>query len=326
MPSAITHILLVKNLQSKITNMKLRAKLAAGKYFLQVGAVGPDLPYSSIASIGGLIFGNESKLADKFHYTTPNKLPLFALNEIKNQKTFSKKERKYLFNFFVGYISHIVADGVMHPFIRDMVGNYAENKTAHRTLEMRLDVLFNNYLTAKSGKPTEYNYSNMHDELMNIKDYKEVDIVIKVFKEKINEVYNIDYDTELILSWVNGLHTLLSVAEGEHPAIYRNLSILDGVLYKNYSDLEDRKDELLILKKPKDGIINNFLHNEQIHFIDDCVPQFYDRFIPILERAYNYIYNDGDELTENDIPAIDLDTGRPVLYANNLDLIPTFWS
>ena len=180
--------------------------------------------------------------------------------------------------------------------------------------------------TAKSGKPTEYNYSNMHDELMNIKDYKEVDIVIKVFKEKINEVYNIDYDTELILSWVNGLHTLLSVAEGEHPAIYRNLSILDGVLYKYYSDLEDILDELLILKKPKDGIINNFLHNEQIHFIDDCVPQFYDRFIPILERAYNYIYNDGDELTENDIPAIDLDTGRPVLYANNLDLIPTFWS
>jgi len=325
MPSAITHILLVKNLQSKIYDNRLKAILASGKYFLQVGAVGPDLPYSSIAD-SDLVFGDQSDLADKFHYTTTNQLPLRALEKIKNHPKSKIKERRYAFSFFAGYISHIVADGIMHPFIRDMVGNYAENKTAHRILEMRLDVLINNYFTAQSGSPTEYNYTNIHDELKNIQDYPEVNTVVRIFKEAIKDVYNLEYESDLILDWINGLHRLLSIAEGEHPAIYRNLSILNGILFKNFKDLEANKDALLVLEKPIDGLENNFLHKQRVHFIDDCVPQFYKKFIPILEKAYNSVYNNGEELTENDIPPIDLDTGRPLLAANNLEIIPTLWS
>ncbi len=324
MPSAITHILLVKNLQSRITNNTLKAMLADGKYFLQVGAVGPDLPYSSIVD-NDLIFSDQSDLADKFHYVNTNQIPIKALDKIKNLPNSKNKVKRYAFNFFAGYISHILADGIMHPFIRDMVGDYSKNKTAHRTLEMRLDVLVNNYFTAKSGRPTEYNYTNMHKELKNIGDYKEVNAVVGYFKESIKEVYNMDYETDLILGWVTGLYRLLSVAEGHHPAIYRNLNILDGIIYKNYKELEDKKDTLLVLEKPIDGLDRNFLRTERINFIDDCIPQFYARFIPILEKAYNFTFMEG-ELTAADIPPIDLDTGRPLLAANDLDLIPTLWS
>jgi len=326
MPSAITHMLLVKNLQSYDLSPRLKATLAAGKYFLQVGAVGPDLPYSSKASISGLLFDNESELADKFHYNEANEIPLRALKNIKNSSNHTKMERRYLFNFFAGYIAHIVADGVIHPFVRDKVGNYSENQTEHRILEMRLDVLFNNHLTAQTGNNTEFNYTNIHDELLNIGDYNEVNTVVKLFKKLIKEVYKLNYDTELIRDWICSLHRLLSVAEGDHPSIYRNLSLFDGILYKNYSDLEDKRDELLILKSPKDGLINNFMHNDQVHFFDDCIPQFYERYIPILKKAYAYIYHNGTELNDEDIPAIDLDTGREELYANNLDMIPVFWS
>jgi hypothetical protein len=325
MPSAITHMLLVKNLLNKISDNRLKATLASGKYFLQIGAVGPDLPYSSIAD-GNLIFGDQSELADKFHYTNTNQLPILALSKIKLIPDTNTFEKRYAFNFIIGYISHIVADGIMHPFIRDKVGNYSENKTAHRILEMRLDVLMNNYFTAISGTPTEYNYTNIHDELKNISGYPEVNAVVKIFKESIQEIYNLEYEVDLILDWVNGLHRLLSIAEGEHPAIYRNLSILDGILYKNFKDLEDKKDALLVLEKPIDGLKNNFLHKQKVHFLDDCVPQFYRIFIPILEKAYNSVYNNGEELTENDIPPIDLDTGRSLLAANNMEIIPTLWS
>lgn len=326
MPSAITHILLVKNLQSQDLSPRLRATLAAGKYFLQAGAVGPDLPYSSVASIDGLLFGDDSELADDFHYKKANQIPLLALKKIKETGSLSVEERRYLFNFFAGYISHIVADGVIHPFVRDKVGNYSDHKTDHRVLEMRLDVLYNNYLTVHSGKPTEFNYSNMHDELMNIKNYSEVNTVVKVFKSLIKKVYNSNYERDEILDWITGLHRLLSVAEGHHPRIYRNLSIFDGLLYKNYNDLEEQKDEILILKKPIDGIADNFMHNDHVHFFDDCIPQFYERYIPILKKAYAYIYHNGSELTDEDIPAIDLDTGRDEMYAQNLEMIPVFWS
>lgn len=326
MPSAITHILLVKNLQSKELSTRLSATLAAGKYFLQVGAVGPDLPYSSQASVAGLLFGDDSELADKFHYERANQIPLIALKKIKNSTTFTVKERRYLFNFFAGYISHIVADGVIHPFVRDKVGNYSEHKTEHRTLEMRLDVLLNNYFTKKSGKPTEYNYTDIHEELLNIHNAEESHVVVEVFKTLIKETYNMDFNDEDITDWINGLYNLISAAEGNHLAIYRNLSILDGLIFKNFSDLELKKDKLIILKAPSDGVANNFMHKEQIHFFNDCIPQFYDRFIPILKKAYAYIYHNGSELTDEDIPSIDLDTGREEMYANNLDMIPVFWS
>lgn len=67
MPSGITHILLMKNLQSELPDGKLKKVLQSGRDFLQVGAVGPDLPYASIAD-GDLFFSNENQLADKFHY------------------------------------------------------------------------------------------------------------------------------------------------------------------------------------------------------------------------------------------------------------------
>lgn len=49
MPSGITHILLVKNLQNVLPDGKLKKILQSGRDFLQVGALGPDLPYASIA-------------------------------------------------------------------------------------------------------------------------------------------------------------------------------------------------------------------------------------------------------------------------------------
>ncbi len=32
----------------------------------------------------------------------------------------------HMFTFFLGYISHVLADGIIHPFVRDKVGEYSE--------------------------------------------------------------------------------------------------------------------------------------------------------------------------------------------------------
>ena len=327
MPSGITHILLMKNLQSILPESKLKKQLQSGRDFLQVGAVGPDLPYASIAD-DNLFFSTQSELADKFHYEKTNVLILNAFQELKRRSSsLTVREKRFIFSFFLGFTSHIIADGLMHPFIRDKVGNYHENQTAHRVLEMQLDILLFYHLTKNSNAPINLNYSNIHDELINFDKnfYPEVEVVLQLFSKLISDVYQLNYEVTLIAGWIRGLHRMFDIAEGEHPKIYRIIGFINDFLFSDYNDLRERYKEILILKKPVDRDYN-FLRKEQIHFFDDCLPKFYSLFIPLANKCYDHIYNNGSEITSKDIPPIDLDTGRDLAHNNDLDLTPTLWS
>lgn len=326
MASGITHILLMKNLQSILPMGDLKIMLQSGRDYLQVGAVGPDLPYASIAD-GDLFFSTQSDLADKFHYEKTNQLILKAFKEIKNiQGGPANKEKRFIFCFFLGFASHIIADGIIHPFIRDKVGNYHENQTAHRVLEMQLDVLLFHHLTKNTNNPINLNNSNIHDELLNFDKNTDpmVDSVLQLFSKLINEVYGVNYSTDLINGWVNGLHRMFDVAEGEHPNFYKIVGFINDFLFADYSDLRDKYKPILILEKPKDRDYN-FLKKDKIHFYDDCLPQFYKLFIPLANKCFDYVFNNSGQITESDIPPIDLDTGRDLAFNNDLDLVPTLW-
>ncbi|MBI5477105.1 MAG: zinc dependent phospholipase C family protein [Ignavibacteriales bacterium] len=326
MASGITHILLMKNIQGYIKDEKFQKILQSGRDFLQVGAVGPDLPYASIAD-NDFFLTTQSELADKFHYEKTNELILKAFKRIKEEwNTMTERERRFIFCFFLGFASHIVADGIIHPFVRDKVGNYKDNQTAHRVLEMQLDVLLFYHLTIGTGEGINLNYSNIHDELKNFDRniYAEVNRVLKIFNELIYEVYKYQCKPSDIEGWVKGLHRMFGVAEGKHPKIYRIIEFIDNFLFKDYEDLRDKYEQILVLEKPKDRD-ENFLKRDRIHFFDNCVPKFYEVFIPIANKCYDYIYNNKGELEDIKIPPIDLDTGRD-LAANNLDVTPTLWS
>lgn len=160
MPCGYTHILLAKTLVEKtnLTDHELGLLLAENMKYFQLGALGPDLPYSQLM---GLTNRGTAKIADKFHYNKTNNIPIRAFNRIK---ALEGDEKDQAFAFFLGYACHVVADGIIHPFIRDKVGDYAENTKEHRTLEMRLDVIFLNELTKSPGHALSLNYTNMHDQ------------------------------------------------------------------------------------------------------------------------------------------------------------------
>jgi len=327
MASGITHILLIKNLQQVLPIGKPKRKLAQARDFLQIGAIAPDLPYASIAD-DDFFLTTESDLADKFHYEKTNELPLKAFQYIYSIKEdITKTELNFMFSFFIGYISHLIADGIIHPFVRDKVGDYKQNQTAHRVLEMQLDVLFFEYLTKHSGKPLNLNYTNIHDELINFDEgvYPEVNSVVKIFSDLINEVYGLSYTSKKILGWVKAIHRMFGVAEGDHPAIYRNIGFIKPFLFPDLDELRDKNKDILVLTKPVDRV-ENFLKQPKIDFFDDCVPMFYEKFIPVLNKAYKFVYNDGEEITELDIKGIDLDTGRDLAVNNDLNEIPLYWS
>ena len=141
MPSGITHILLTKKLHDELPDGTLKYILADSAAFLTIGAVAPDLPYASIADIDTFLL-RQSGLADNFHYLKTNQIPLRSLSALKSIKDKTNEQLFFqMFSFFIGYISHVMADGIFHPFIRDQVGNYAQNKSAHRSLELKFDLL-----------------------------------------------------------------------------------------------------------------------------------------------------------------------------------------
>jgi hypothetical protein len=327
MPSGISHILLARHFQDQLPIGKLKKRLASGRYFFQVGAVGPDLPYASILDDDLFLF-DQGDLADKMHHQVTNQIPLRVLPKIKAIPAINllrTKEKRFKFAFFLGYMAHIVSDGLFHPFVRDKVGNYVGNETDHRVLEMRMDVLIYHHFYAPTGAQGEFNYVNLHDELRNIETSRQTPKVMQTYRNSIEEVYNEDHDLDRVQGWSEGLYRLFAVAEGDHPAIYRNLKILDGIIFKNYDDLKDKSDDILVLTTPKDRA-ENFLHTDRIHVIDDCIPKFVDVFTPLAIKAHDYVYKNGAELTEDDLPNINLDTGRPADRHHDLDLIPTLWS
>jgi hypothetical protein len=195
---------------------------------------------------------------------------------------------------------------------------------------MNLDVLLFYHLTMSSGSPIELNYSGIQDELKNLDKsfYPDLEKVGDLFRESIQNTYGDDtLTTELILGWIKGLHRMFSVAAGRHPRIYKEIGFIENFIFKDYDDLRSQYSELLTLKRPIDvDRDQNFVKRPQVHYFDDAIPQFYEKFIPLAGKAYSYIYGNGLPLTEADVYPIDLDTGRPLAASNNLDIVPTFWS
>jgi hypothetical protein len=117
---------------------------------------------------------------------------------------------------------------------------------------------------------------------------------------------------------------MFDVAEGKHPAIYKEIGFISDFLFSDFDELKEKCSDILLLTTPIDRT-ENFLKQPQVHFFDDCVPQFYKKFIPVLNKSYQYVFNRGLELTADDISRIDFDTGRN-LASNNLNNIPSYWS
>lgn len=319
MPSGLTHILLTKKLQDKIADKTLKNIFAFGSDSLQVGAIAPDIPYASIADND--ILNKQSFLADDFHYKTTNQIPLQSLNLLKKMRgSMDEKIHYQMFSFYMGYISHVFADGIIHPFVRDKVGDYKGNETAHRSLEMKLDVLLLHYLTQDSGVEFEINFTNIQDELLNFSEVEGVSTIVETFSRLINDIYGVSFTQEDILGWIKGLYRLFDVAAGDFPTFFRHLKV-NTFTYKNYDDIDVK--EALYLNKPIDKEVN-FLKIEKINFFDNCLPQYFTKYSAVAQKAYEFVYKDGASLSEKDIPMIDLDTGRLVTN-DNLDEIPVLW-
>lgn len=332
MPSGISHMLLSRNLPIADDSSYRYKQLYNTRYF-QIGSIAPDLPYGAIADNNFL--ENENKFANLFHFTevnqsidqAPNRLPLLGLNQVKNllKQGSNKRACDALFWFLAGYASHVIADGICHPFVMDKVGRYeGQNKTEHRALEMGIDVLLFKHFTAGSGHAIEASYAGMDSLIVSFNELSHTNLILEHFSDLIEEVYGLPVAITEIKEWVNGISRLFSLATGKWPDWFRQLDATTPFVFKEISDLEGHETDYLVLGKPKNWE-NNFLNTVEIQLINDCLPHFNKLMKLYLHKAYAFVYESGPELVVDDLPAFSLDTGRSVNAPNTIEITPILW-
>lgn len=332
MPSAISHMLLCEYLEIK-KGMKYKISKSKNLPYYLLGSISPDLPYASIGD--NKLLKNESDLANLLHFTarrqeqtkSPNQVPIRGLSRLKdNHQSIAKAERDALFWFVVGYASHVIADGIFHPFVQDLVGRYeGKNKADHRALEMGIDVLLTRHFTEKSGCALEASYSGNDLKIAGFKDRKYSGAAMELLSDLILEIYDYQVKPKELLRWVHGLSRLFCLSSGKWPSWMRSIDTTNAYVFRQISDLTGKEDQYLKLTKPKYWK-DNFLNIESISVIDDCLPRFNEKMLRFLDKAFNCIFQDGVALTEEDLPGFSLDTGRAVANCDELSLKPVLWS
>lgn len=321
MPSGITHMMLSREVTEKLHELKdgkIARILNRERGAFIAGSVGPDLPYMPVA-----IFKPTSKLADEIHTKSTNKIPLYGLKKARELfEQGNEKDAKVLFAFYLGYASHLSADGVIHPFVRDMVGDYEHAKVAHRTLEVKLDVLLADHFF-------DGNCVNMkiHEELSYLKDSANESIIYESFADAINQAFpgwNITND--LVEKWVINMDILFDVASGSFPAWYRDIFGEKGLVHKQLDEIRSDRESLIVLKTPKPHdekqLPHNFMEQDVVNLIDDVIPMYFSVFPKIATAAFEYVFENGPEPTET-ILEINLDTGR-LLAQSDFNLGPAY--
>lgn len=332
MPSGISHMMLSRYLP--VGNERpYFYKMRHNTRYFQIGSIAPDLPYASL--LDNDFLDSDSEISALFHFThadqipdqSPNRLPLLGLDRVKtlHEQGTDKRTCDALFWFLVGYASHVIADGVCHPFVMDKVGRYeGPNKAEHRALEMGIDVLLYKHFTSESGHAIEASYARMDTFIKGFNELKDADFVCRCFADLIQSSYNVCVSPAEIKGWVTGISRLFCLATGRWPTWLRNLDSTRPFVFREIADLDDREDEYLVLERPKDWE-GNFRGVERVHFIEDCLPCFNVLMMAFLEKAWAYVYEAGPALGASDLPACSLDTGRPVSDFDNIALVPSFW-
>lgn len=321
MPSGVSHMLLSRESLEYLQDIKCGKikdilNLERGAFIM--GSVGPDLPYVP-APIP------KSDLADSFHTHNTNKIPLFGLSKAKSLfKDGDVPSSKAVFALFLGYASHLSADGCIHPFVRDMVGDYELAKVAHRTLEVKLDVLLADYYFEGNCSSID-----VHDELDFLKNSASEELLYSIYADAVNQCfYGNNIESSEVKRWVKGMSLMFEVTSGNFPVWYKNVMGEKGLAHKDIQDILKEKKSLVTLTKPKPHngleLPHNFLNKETVNLLEDVIPIYFKVFPKIAESAYEYVFEDGP-LPDTTILEINLDTGR-LLISNNFNEGPAYGS
>ena len=168
MPASIAHMLISRESRRRISGMpeykEFAGALEAHKRYMELGSLGPDLPYyESMVKAGvNLLLDRSDKpmgvdqWSYQLHSKDPNIFPLkmieIAWRESNPEFAEWEEDDCQKFAFVCGFLTHIAADQMIHPIVNKVAGPYykgGDHREVHRECEVYQDVVIYQKIVGK---------------------------------------------------------------------------------------------------------------------------------------------------------------------------------
>jgi len=168
MPASIAHMLISRKTREEIAGMEIfkdfGAILEQHKEYMELGSLGPDLPYYKSMVKGGinLLLDRSDKpmgvdqWSYQLHSKKPNVFPLKMLEIMWRESNLEmedwEEDDQQKFAFICGFLTHIAADQIIHPLVNKIAGPYYKGgnyRDVHRECEVYQDVVIYQRITDK---------------------------------------------------------------------------------------------------------------------------------------------------------------------------------
>jgi hypothetical protein len=287
MPAFITHLLISRDPDFDALGIQA---ITDQKNFFSLGSLGPDLPYygnvfgSAISTFFEERFNSKSSgfylgHGDYFHSRTPNIFPMKLLEVIqKDNKQNGDDNNLSKRAFAYGYLTHMAADFIFHPYVNSIAGSYylmVNNARKHRNVEVCLDrfVLENQFkkkmfeedlaswidIAPPEKKPEMTADITADGHQATYKEYSP-GWFLSYIQRAFLESYSVLIEGKEIEEWVSGFNSVLHSYDSIGP--YHDLMDKKGSelasLYKDYN-AKFKKDKVLEYYQSVIELAKNFI-------------------------------------------------------------------
>lgn len=291
---------------AKDLSIQKRYVLDLNSHIVLAGAVAPDYPYLSLTS------SDAKKWADCMHYTNTNDMVCAGFDILR------KSNSDEALAWYLGYVSHVVVDVVVHPIVNLIVGPYEENKTAHRLCEMTQDSFI-----FKEVKNLEVTKSEYIDLLRNCSQTGNASHFHPGAKRVWHGMFKAAHKDLFVKSppdidsWHWSYISMLDKAD-ERIAFSRHITDAAGssaILYRHTNDIPESDREKYIADLP---VPNSKLRQTYNMVFKKATTKVVEAWRGIFEDLA-----DNTGWTQNWFKNWNLDTGK--ITGEKSDAIPYFW-
>ena len=215
MASTYTHAIVADQLAQNICgigNGKISSEyqsfILSDTILIQIGAFCPDLPYLDETYVPDIFdVVEQARWGDLMHFVHSGKLIFWGTEKLQEMKNCGDMRRfRKCFPWFLGLVSHLIVDTVVHPVVEKIVGPYFDGKEMpHMECEMYQDVWLND-LIYKAKLPE----LNLIETVKRINDKE----IIEFWEELLKFCYRFYwYDAPpVIVEWIKDYQSKVSSA------------------------------------------------------------------------------------------------------------------
>ena len=299
MAGTFTHWMIVEEALDKFNKLPQKHPyfplILGNSHFVTLGAVGPDYPYLSELK------NNLLKLhswADRMHYENTGEFIKYGIDNLLKLKEQAKQtDFEICLSWLCGYVTHLLADSIIHPVVNAIVGPYLFNSGEHRHCEMIQDSYI--FHEIKNVELRYAAYVDLIKMCSAIEDENLINPAIKNFwaetlkmshpagKDKFDKI---DPD-----DWHENFLSIISQGADPIP-IFRHIGETKNLVYKKVGDIteEERKRFIDEINLPS-GNTGNFKENAFYKAVEIVIGGWQKLFIDIenknSENWVSYIKN-----------------------------------